>query len=150
MIIELYNALVEAKISEASAQKATEAVESIIIDRIGNIRQNLLMSEITNLEKDNIGIRSEIRFLAERMDFGFAESEKRMQMINEQMRFGFAETDKRIQMVIDQMKFGFAETDKKLQLLNESMNKRFAYMEKLQISMLGCLIGLLIKFLFFH
>ncbi|MBE7410875.1 MAG: hypothetical protein L6Q54_04150 [Leptospiraceae bacterium] len=65
------------------------------------------------------------------------------------MQFGFAESEKRFQMLIEQMKFGFAETDKRFQLLNDSMHKRFAYMEKLQISMLGCLMGLLIKFLFF-
>ncbi len=174
MITEIYDALVEANISEGSARKVTLAIEKNIIDNSSKLRQKLLMEKIIPIEKENIGIRAEIKFLGEKMEYGFSETEKRMQMINDQMKFGFAETEKRMQMINDQMKFGFAETEKRIQITNEKMefgfaelrseiksiheiikitndqmNKRFAYIEKLQISMLGCIIGLLAKLVFF-
>jgi len=89
------------------------------------------MKHIIPIEKENIGIRAEMKYLCEKMDRGFAETSRTFQMMNEKMERGFSETDKRIL------------------LMNEQMNKRFAYMERLQLSMLGCLIALLVKFLFF-
>ncbi|MCC6274716.1 MAG: hypothetical protein IT569_02560 [Leptospiraceae bacterium] len=201
MIAELYEALLEINIQKSSAQKVAEAIEKFLVDKSENIRQNLIVEEFRPIEKENIGIRAELKFIGEKMEFGFAETDKRINMVIDQMKSGFAETDKRINMVIDQMKSGFAETDKRINMVIDQMksgfaetdkrmslgfaemdkrmnlgfaemdkrmklgfeesdkklnltlaeiSKRFQYLERLQIAMLSCLIGLLIKFLFFN
>ncbi|MBE7410453.1 MAG: hypothetical protein L6Q54_10710 [Leptospiraceae bacterium] len=149
MIIELYEVLLEIHASEVSAKKATMAIEKFIVDRTQQIRQNLVMEEFVPIEKEQIGIRSEIKFVGEKVDLRFSEIDKRMGMAIDQMKTGFVESDKKMNLVIDQMKTGFAESDKKINLVISEMNKRFQYMEKLQITMLGCLLGLVIKFLLF-
>ncbi len=134
MIIELYEALLEAKVSDKSARKASDAIEKNLIDNSDKWKHNLYMEYINPLEKDRFGIRAEITILGQRID-NLAEIVKSN---NEIMKYGFAEFEKKFQLQSDQMKFGF-----------EQINKRFAFMEKLAFTAVGINFSLLIKLIFF-
>ncbi len=157
MITELYEALLTVNIPEIQAKKAAEAVEKNIVDNSELLRQNFRMEEFRPIERDIIEFRTELKFIGERMKLGFEESDKKLNLtlaeMDKRMNLGFSEMDKRMNLgfaeMDKRMKLGFEESDKKLNLTLTEMGKRFQYVERLQLAMLSCLIGLLIKFLFF-
>ena len=76
MIQELYEALTEAKISPEKSRAASQAVENWVRDFITAHEQGFELEKIIPLEKENTGIRSEIKILSETMKVGFQSLEK--------------------------------------------------------------------------
>lgn len=151
MIQELYDALIEAKVSEEKARKASEALLKNWIDNSDKWKYNIYMEYINPLEKDRFSLRGDINLLnerviilGERMDnlaevvrsnneiikYGFGEFEKRFQAQNEQMKFGFEQSDKRLIGLSDQIKFGFEQFDKRLIGLSDQMKFGFEQFDK--------------------
>ena len=139
MIAELYEALKESGVSKETAKNATEAIERFVNHKNSQYRSEFYSEKIVPLEKEDIGIRAEIKILVETMKVGFESVDKQFETVNKR----FEGIEKQIQASERNMDKRFEAVDKRIDLLT----KLFWLITALMVSGFGTIITILMKYM---
>jgi hypothetical protein len=116
----LLNVLTKIPISKEEAESVLTELDNLIESKVNKTESKMMKETIQPIQKENDGIRSEIRLLTETMKFSFEKMDQKMDFIRENLE---------IQI----------KTNK------ESIDKQLALQQKLIWGVLSVVLGLLAK-----
>lgn len=124
-------ALTKSPISEKEAESVLTDLENWIDSKITKTESKLMRDAITPIQRENDGIRSEIRFLAETMKHGFELMDQKMEFHRDNLEKQISSTRENLEIQIKANK--------------ETMDKQFALQQKLLWGVLSVVLGLFAK-----
>ena len=108
-----------------------------------------MIETIAPLQKETDGIRSEVRFLAETMKYGFARMEERFQSMDQKWEERFQKMDQKLDFTRKFLELQISATRENLETqikANEkNMEKQFSFQQKLLWAVLSVVLGLFAK-----
>ena len=113
------------------AESVLTDLENWIDSKITKTESKLMRDAITPIQRENDGIRSEIRFLAETMKHGFELMDQKMEFHRENLEKQISSTRENLEIQIKANK--------------ETMDKQFALQQKLLWGVLSVVLGLFAK-----
>ena len=93
-------ALNRANLSDSDIESVLTDFENFIDSRVIRSEQKMMTESIVPIQKENDGIRSEIRFLAETMKHGFEKMDQKLDFIRKNLEMQIASTRENLETQI--------------------------------------------------
>ena len=142
-------ALSQANIPPNGIETILTEFEVWVDSKVLRSKEQLMIETIAPLQKDNDGIRSEVRFLAETMKYGFARMEERFQSMDQKWEERFQKMDQKLDFTCKFLELQISATRENLETqikANEkNMEKQFSFQQKLLWAVLSVVLGLFAK-----
>ena len=138
-------ALNRANLSDSDIESVLTDFENWVDSRVVRSEQKMMTESIAPIQKENEGIRSEIRLLAETMKHGFEKMdqkwEERFQRIDQKLDF----TRKNLEMQIASTHHQIASSRENLETQIKANDKQLSLVQKLLWLVLTLVLGLFAK-----
>jgi hypothetical protein len=125
---ELMTALLEANIKPETAEKALTSIEKAISFSIKEAKMEFSSEKIVPLEKDQSGIRAEIRMLSDSMKLGFQRSDEKFEKMQSEMNLHFQKMNEKMDFIREnlelQIKTSKESLEKQIVSNKESLEKQ--------------------------
>jgi len=112
-------ALNRANLSDSDIESVLTDFENFIDSRVIRSEQKMMTESILPIQKENDGIRSEIRLLAETMKHGFAIMEERFQKMDQKWEERFQRIDQKLDFTRENLETQIKANDKQLSLVQK-------------------------------
>ena len=112
-------ALNRANLSDSNIESVLTDFENFIDSRVIRSEQKMMTESIVPIQKENEGIRSEIRLLAETMKHGFAIMEERFQKMDQKWEERFQRIDQKLDFTRENLETQIKANDKQLSLVQK-------------------------------
>jgi hypothetical protein len=112
-------ALNRANLSDSDIESVLTDFENWIDSRVVRSEQKMMTESIVPIQKENEGIRSEIRLLAETMKHGFAIMEERFQKMDQKWEERFQRIDQKLDFTRENLETQIKANDKQLSLVQK-------------------------------
>ena len=112
-------ALNRANLSDSDIESVLTDFENFIDSRVIRSKQKMMTESILPIQKENDGIRSEIRLLAETMKHGFAIMEERFQKMDQKWEERFQRIDQKLDFTRENLETQIKANDKQLSLVQK-------------------------------
>jgi hypothetical protein len=134
----LLNILTKIPITEKETETLLTDLESWIEFKINTSETKQMKETILPIQRENDGIRAEIRLLAETMKNGFREMDHKMDFIRENLESQIKSTRENLELQIK-------STRENLEIQIKSLDKQLALQQKLLWAVLTVVFGILVK-----
>jgi len=145
-------ALNRANLSDSDIESVLTDFENFIDSRVIRSEQKMMTESIVPIQKENDGIRSEIRFLAETMKHGFAIMEERFQKMDQKSEERFLRMDQKLEFTRKNLEIQIASTQQQIVSTRENLetqikanDKQLSLVQKLLWLVLTLVLGLFAK-----
>ena len=112
-------ALNRANLSDSNIESVLTDFENFIDSRVIRSEQKMMTESIVPIQKENEGIRSEIRLLEETMKHGFAIMEERFQKMDQKWEERFQRIDQKLDFTRENLETQIKANDKQLSLVQK-------------------------------
>ena len=112
-------ALNKANLSDSDMESVLTDFENWIDSRVVRSEQKMMTESIVPIQKENEGIRNEIRILAETMKHGFAIMEERFQKMDQKWEERFQRIDQKLDFTRENLETQIKANDKQLSLVQK-------------------------------
>ena len=119
-------ALNKANLSDSDIESVLTDFEIWIESKVTRSEQKMITESIAPIQKENDGIRSEIRLLAETMKHGFAIMEERFQKMDQKSEERFIRMDQKLEFTRKNLEIEITSTRKNLELQIASTHQQIA------------------------
>jgi hypothetical protein len=119
-------ALNRANLSDSDIESVLTDFEIWIESKVTRSEQKMITESIAPIQKENDGIRSEIRLLAETMKHGFAIMEERFQKMDQKSEERFIRMDQKLEFTRKNLEIEITSTRKNLELQIASTHQQIA------------------------
>jgi hypothetical protein len=92
----LLNVLTKIPISKKEAESVLTELDNLIESKVNKVESKMMKETIQPIQKENDGIRSEIRLLTETMKFSFEKMDQKMDFIRENLEIQIKSLDKQL------------------------------------------------------
>jgi hypothetical protein len=92
-------ALNRANLSDLDIESVLTDFENFIDSRVVRSEQKMMTESIVPIQKENEGIRSEVRLLAETMKYGFEKMDQKLDFTRENLEIQIKANDKQLSLV---------------------------------------------------
>jgi len=131
-------ALNRANLSDSDIESVLTDFEIWIESRVTRSEQKMMTESITPIQKENDGIRSEIRLLAETMKHGFEKMDQKLEFTRKNLEMEITSTRKNLELQI-------ASTRENLETQIKANDKQLSLVQKLLWLVLTLVLGLFAK-----
>ena len=131
-------ALNRANLSDSDIESVLTDIEIWIESRVTRSEQKMMTESITPIQKENDGIRSEIRLLAETMKHGFEKMDQKLEFTRKNLEMEITSTRKNLELQI-------ASTRENLETQIKANDKQLSLVQKLLWLVLTLVLGLFAK-----
>ncbi len=145
-------ALNKANLSDSDMESVLTDFENWIDSRVVRSEQKMMTESILPIQKENEGIRSEIRLLAETMKHGFAIMEERFQKMDQKLEFTRKNLELQIasnretsELQTSRLEKQIASTRENLETQIKANEKQLSLVQKLLWLVLTLVLGLFAK-----
>ncbi len=145
-------ALNRANLSDSDMESVLTDFENWIDSRVVRSEQKMMTESIVPIQKENEGIRSEIRLLAETMKHGFAIMEERFQKMDQKLEFTRKNLELQIasnretsELQTSRLEKQIASTRENLETQIKANDKQLSLVQKLLWLVLTLVLGLFAK-----
>jgi hypothetical protein len=145
-------ALNKANLSDSDMESVLTDFENWIDSRVIRSEQKMMTESILPIQKENEGIRSEIRLLAETMKHGFAIMEERFQKMDQKLEFTRKNLELQIasnretsELQTSRLEKQIASTRENLETQIKANDKQLSLVQKLLWLVLTLVLGLFAK-----
>jgi len=145
-------ALNRANLSDSDIESVLTDFENWIDSRVVRSEQKMRTESIVPIQKENEGIRSEIRLLAETMKHGFAIMEERLQKMDQKSEERFLRMDQKLEFTRKNLEIQIASTQQQIASTRENLetqikanDKQLSLVQKLLWLVLTLVLGLFAK-----
>ena len=112
-------ALNRANLSDSDIESVLTDFENFIDSRVVRSEQKMMTESIVPIQKENDGIRSEIRFLAETMKHGFEKMDQKIDFTRNNLEMQIASTHHQIASSRENLETQIKANDKQLSLVQK-------------------------------
>ena len=112
-------ALNRANLSDSDIESVLTDFENFIDSRVIRSEQKMMTESIVPIQKENEGIRSEIRLLAETMKHGFEKMDQKLDFIGKNLEMQIASTHQQIASTRENLETQIKANDKQLILVQK-------------------------------
>ena len=112
-------ALNRANLSDSDIESVLTDFENFIDSRVVRSEQKMMTESIVPIQKENDGIRSEIRFLAETMKHGFEKMDQKIDFTRKNLEMQIASTHHQIASSRENLETQIKANDKQLSLVQK-------------------------------
>ena len=144
-MINLILALNRANLSDSDIESVLTDFENWIDSRVIRSEQKMMTESIAPIQKENDGIRSEIRLLAETMKHGFAIMEERFQKMDQKWEERFQRIDQKLDFTRKNLEMQIASSRENLETQIKANDKQLSLVQKLLWLVLTLVLGLFAK-----
>jgi lipopolysaccharide export LptBFGC system permease protein LptF len=149
----LLKILTKIPITEKEAESVLTELENLIESKVNKVETKMSKETILPIQKENDGIRAEIRLLTETMKNGFSEMDQKMDFIRENLESQIKSTRENLESQIkssrENLELQIKSTRENLEIQiksnKESLDKQLALQQKLLWAVLTIVFGLLVK-----
>ena len=138
-------ALNRANLSDSDIESVLTDFENWIDSRVIRSEQKMMTESIAPIQKENDGIRSEIRLLAETMKHGFAIMEERFQKMDQKWEERFQRIDQKLDFTRKNLEMQIASSRENLETQIKANDKQLSLVQKLLWLVLTLVLGLFAK-----
>jgi hypothetical protein len=131
-------ALNKANLSDSDMESVLTDFENWVDSRVVRSEQKMMTESIVPIQKENEGIRSEIRLLAETMKHGFEKMDQKLDFTRKNLEMEIASTRKNLEMQI-------TSTRENLETQIKANDKQLSLVQKLLWLVLTLVLGLFAK-----
>jgi hypothetical protein len=131
-------ALNRANLSESDIESVLTDFEIWIESKVTRSEQKMMTESIAPIQKENEGIRSEIRLLAETMKHGFEKMDQKLEFTRKNLEMEITSTRKNLELQI-------ASTRENLETQIKANDKQLSLVQKLLWLVLTLVLGLFAK-----
>ncbi len=112
-------ALNRANLSDSDIESVLTDFENFIDSRVVRSEQKMMTESIVPIQKENDGIRSEIRFLAETMKHGFEKMDQKIDFTRKNLEMQIASTHHQIASSRENLETQIKANDRQLSLVQK-------------------------------
>ena len=112
-------ALNRANLSDLDIESVLTDFENLVDSRVIRSEQKMMTESIVPIQKENEGIRSEIRLLAETMKHGFEKMDQKLDFIRKNLEMQIASTHQQIASTRENLETQIKANDKQLSLVQK-------------------------------
>jgi hypothetical protein len=152
----LLNILTKIPITEKETETLLTDIESWIEFKINTSETKQMKETILPIQRENDGIRAEIRLLAETMKNGFREMDQRFERMDQKMDFIRENLESQIKSTRENLELQIKSTENQIKSTREnleiqiksnkeSLDKQLALQQKLLWAVLTVVFGILVK-----
>ena len=138
-------ALNRANLSDSDIESVLTDFENWVDSRVVRSEQKMMTESIAPIQKENDGIRSEIRLLAETMKHGFAIMEERFQKMDQKWEERFQRIDQKLDFTRKNLEMQIASSRENLETQIKANDKQLSLVQKLLWLVLTLVLGLFAK-----
>jgi hypothetical protein len=138
-------ALNRANLSDLDIESVLTDFENWVDSRVVRSEQKMMTESIVPIQKENEGIRSEIRLLAETMKHGFAIMEERFQKMDQKWEERFQRIDQKLDFTRKNLEMQIASSRENLETQIKANDKQLSLVQKLLWLVLTLVLGLFAK-----
>ena len=138
-------ALNRANLSPDGIETILTEFEVWVDSKVLRSNEKLMIETITPLQRENDGIRGEIRFLAETMKQGFARMDERFQHMDQKLDFTRKHLELQIASTRQNLEMQIASTRENVETQIKANDKQLALVQKLLWLVLTLVLGLFAK-----
>ena len=138
-------ALYRANLSDSDLESVFTDFEIWVDSRVVRREQKMMTESIAPIQKENDGIRSEIRLLAETMKHGFAIMEERFQKMDQKWEERFQRIDQKLDFTRKNLEMQIASSRENLETQIKANDKQLSLVQKLLWLVLTLVLGLFAK-----
>ena len=145
-------ALNRANLSDSDIESVLTDFENWVDSRVVRSEQKMMTESIAPIQKENDGIRSEIRLLAETMKHGFAIMEERFQKMDQKWEERFQRIDQKLDFTRKNLEMQIASTHHQIASSRENLetqikanDRQLSLVQKLLWLVLTLVLGLFAK-----
>jgi LPS O-antigen subunit length determinant protein (WzzB/FepE family) len=138
-------ALNRANLSDSDIESVLTDFENWVDSRVVRREQKMMTESIAPIQKENDGIRSEIRLLAETMKHGFAIMEERFQKMDQKWEERFQRIDQKLDFTRKNLEMQIASSRENLETQIKANDKQLSLVQKLLWLVLTLVLGLFAK-----
>jgi hypothetical protein len=138
-------ALNRANLSDSDMESVLTDFENWIDSKVVRSEQKMMTESIVPIQKENEGIRNEIRILAETMKHGFAIMEERFQKMDQKLEFTRKNLEMEITSTRKNLELQIASSRENLETQIKANDKQLSLVQKLLWLVLTLVLGLFAK-----
>ncbi len=138
-------ALNRANLSDSDIESVLTDFEIWIESRVTRSEQKMMTESIAPIQRENEGIRGEIRLLAETMKHGFAIMEERFQKMDQKLEFTRKNLEMEITSTRKNLELQITSSRENLETQIKANDKQLSLVQKLLWLVLTLVLGLFAK-----
>jgi len=138
-------ALNRANLSDSDIESVLTEFEIWIESKVVRSEQKMMTESIAPIQKENDGIRSEIRLLAETMKHGFEKMDQKLEFTRKNLEMEITSTRKNLEMQIASTHQQIASSRENLETQIKANDKQLSLVQKLLWLVLTLVLGLFAK-----
>ena len=138
-------ALNKSNLSDSDMESVLTDFENWVDSRVVRSEQKMMTESIMPIQKENEGIRNEIRILAETMKHGFAIMEERFQKMDQKLEFTRKNLEMEITSTRKNLELQIASSRENLETQIKANDKQLSLVQKLLWLVLTLVLGLFAK-----
>ena len=138
-------ALNKANLSDSDMESVLTDFENWIESKVVRSEQKMMTESIVPIQKENEGIRSEIRILAETMKHGFEMMDQKLDFTRKSLEMEISSARKNLEMQITSTNQQIASTRENLETQIKANDKQLSLVQKLLWLVLTLVLGLFAK-----
>jgi hypothetical protein len=141
----LLNVLTKIPISKKEAESVLTELDILIESKVNKVETKMIKETILPIQRENDGIRAEIRLLTETMKNGFKEMDQKMDFIRENLESQIKSTRENLELQIKSTENQIKASRENLEIQIKSLDKQLALQQKLLWAVLTVVFGILVK-----